>query len=554
MGYLSEPGDLSKTPLAALLLEAYNLRASGVLSVEHGGGTSRLYLRAGAPVGAQVFAGFRPLGLALMNAGLIDIEALSRSLQMMAETGRPQGEILVQMGVVSQADVDRALAEQQGGYFRVIAALDAGAYRFDLGAELPAWTRGTLLSPLRTIVDALERPQAGGLVAAALHPAAQGAVVLGPTYAPVAEEFRWTDAERALVGRLERPVRIDEFFAPSGVSAERAQAMLAALLLLGLATGTGERTTPAPDEAPTLSLEDLRIVEAGPPTPAPGAPARRSDPAEARARRQRLLHRAMRNIGVGPWGERPLGRAAPPGAPPAPAPAPPAPAAAPHPASAALRKALEAVAPRAKERNLYARLGLSDGASRDEVKQAYLGVARSFHPDRFASPDLADLQETVKDFFTAVNEAYEVLADDRRRAQYLSSLRGETREREEAARVDYVKGDACLRTGDAVRARGFFEAAHRADPRPEYQASIALTFTVDPRSRDLRRAKALVHDALKDRTSDRAFYAAGVIARVENDLKLAEESFRKATELNPRNQDAIRELKSLQSRRAVHRD
>src|SRR5574338_1463372 len=170
MSLLSEPGDLARTPLAAVLLEALNLRASGALEVAQGGGTSRLWFRDGRPVGAQVVAGFRPLGLVLLQAGLIDVDVLSRSLAALAATGRPQGELLVEMGAVEREDVDRALAEQQAGYFALIAALDAGAFRFVPGA-VPEWTRGSRLSPLRTIVDALERPQAAALVESALRPA-----------------------------------------------------------------------------------------------------------------------------------------------------------------------------------------------------------------------------------------------------------------------------------------------------------------------------------------------------------------------------------------------
>jgi curved DNA-binding protein CbpA len=547
MSFLHEPGDVSRTPLAALLLEAFNLRASGVLSVEHGGGTSRLYLRAGAPVGAQVFAGFRPLGMILLQSGLIDIDALSRSLQQMAETGRPQGEILVGMKAVSRADVDQALQEQQAGYFRLIAALEAGAYAFDAAAPLPEWTRSTLLSPLRTIVDALERPQAAGLVASALQPAAPGGIRLTAGYAAAAPEFRWTEEERALVARLGRPASFEEFFAPSDVPPERAQAMLAALLLLGLAAPVSERATPASEAGPGVPAARVAPAEQEPMTP--GTAARRSDPAEARARRQRLLQRAMSNIGVGPFGSRPQA----PGAGPGPNP-PGAPASSPSAGDETLRKALQAVAPRAKERSLFARLGLAEGASRDEVKQAYLQLAKGFHPDRFASPGLADLAETVKEFFTAVNEAYEVLSDDRRRAGYLASQHGAAREREEAARVDHAKGDACLRTGDTQRARGFFEAARRADPRPEYQASIALTFALDTQNRDLRRARALVEESMREGATGRGFYAAGVVARLEGDLRTAEEQFRKAVEADPKNAEAARELRALQARRSVHRD
>ena len=101
MSLLQTPGDLAQTPLAAVLIEALNLRATGVLAVAHGGGTSRLWFRDGRPVGAQVFAGFRPLGMILLQAGKIDIDALSVSLSLMAKTRRPQGELLVEMGAVT---------------------------------------------------------------------------------------------------------------------------------------------------------------------------------------------------------------------------------------------------------------------------------------------------------------------------------------------------------------------------------------------------------------------------------------------------------------------
>src|SRR5512145_1535732 len=164
MSLLDAPGDLATTPLAAVLLEALNARATGVLEVAHGGGTSRLWFRDGRPVGAQVFAGFKPLGMMLLQAGLIDIDALSRSLALMAESRRPQGVILIEMGAVSAADVGRMLEEQQAGYFALIAALDEGPFVFDETAQVPEWTRTSRLSALRTIVDALERPQALALV------------------------------------------------------------------------------------------------------------------------------------------------------------------------------------------------------------------------------------------------------------------------------------------------------------------------------------------------------------------------------------------------------
>lgn len=553
MTVLTEPGDLSRTPLAAVLLEALNAGATGVLEVVHGGGTSRLWFRDGRPVGAQVFTGFRPLGLMLLQEGLIDVDALSRSLAAMAETHRPQGEILVEMGAVTPEDVERALAEQQAEYFRTIAALDSGAFVFEASASVPQWTRGSRLSPVRTIVDALERPQARALVASALQPLFSKGIRLAAGYAQAGEAFRWTDAERRLVARLEAPIGLEALLARPELPPERARAIAAALLLLGFARAAEEASSRTGDTGVGLAVEPEADASADR-AAAPAAPARRSDPAEARARRQRLLQQAIQNMGIGPFAARAGTAAGDPGSPAAAGtPAPAAAPAAPSGPEAELRQALLRVAPRARERDLFARLGLPETAGREDAKRAFLQLARQFHPDRFASPALADLHDVVKDFFASVNEAYEVLSNDRKRAEYLSRRGSASTARAESAHVDFQKGEACLRTRDWARARGFLESAVRADPTPEHQAALAQACLLDPARRDRERARALLAEATKDRSCDRALYASGLLARDEGNEGEAERWMRAALKVNPRNPEALRELRALEARRASRR-
>src|SRR5205085_6830738 len=116
-------GDLSKAPLAALLVEALRERATGLLTLEHGAGMSKVYVRDGAPVGAQVFVGFQPLGQFLLARGLIDFEVLDRSLAELAKSGKRQGEFFVESGAITQEALDRALSEQHAGYLHQLAAL-----------------------------------------------------------------------------------------------------------------------------------------------------------------------------------------------------------------------------------------------------------------------------------------------------------------------------------------------------------------------------------------------------------------------------------------------
>lgn len=63
-------------------------------------------------------------------------------------------------------------------------------------------------------------------------------------------------------------------------------------------------------------------------------------------------------------------------------------------------------------KNYYEVLGISKTASADEIKKAYRNLAFKYHPDRNSGDKVAEGK------FKEINEAYDVLSDEKKRADY----------------------------------------------------------------------------------------------------------------------------------------
>ena len=64
------------------------------------------------------------------------------------------------------------------------------------------------------------------------------------------------------------------------------------------------------------------------------------------------------------------------------------------------------------EKDFYAILGVDKKASADEIKKKYRALARELHPDKTKGDD------ALEEKFKAVSEAYDILSDSKKRAEY----------------------------------------------------------------------------------------------------------------------------------------
>lgn len=209
----------------------------------------------------------------------------------------------------------------------------------------------------------------------------------------------------------------------------------------------------------------------------------------------------------------------------------------------------------------FAMLGIGETATPEEVKAAYFGLARTWHPDKLPS-HLADVRDQCSRVFARLSEAHATLVDGDKRTRYLQLMKegGATPEEQDAvanvleATIDFQKAEICLRRGDNAGAEALARKAHQADPQQaEYLAMLAWLEALKPegQSPEATQAKiAMLNRACSmNAKCERAFFYRAMLHKRAGYEEKAMADFKTATTLNVHNVDAQRELRLLEMRR-----
>ncbi len=121
------------------------------------------------------------------------------------------------------------------------------------------------------------------------------------------------------------------------------------------------------------------------------------------------------------------------------------------------------------KRDYYEVLGVDRNATKQEIKKAYRRLARKYHPDVNKSPD-------AEEKFKEVKEAYEVLSNDEKRAQY--DRFGHAGPQTETGGFGGFGAEDFTGFGDIFDM--FFGSGRRKDPNaPRQGADIQYTMTLE---------------------------------------------------------------------------
>lgn len=209
----------------------------------------------------------------------------------------------------------------------------------------------------------------------------------------------------------------------------------------------------------------------------------------------------------------------------------------------------------------WALLGVPEGAAPEAVRAAYFGLARVLHPDAVARQDLGDLKDAAAQVFKRIAEAYQVLSDRRRRAEYearraaggSSSDPRMPRDTQSEARIFYHKGTLLMQRRSFGEAEACFRRAVELDKTTvKYQTALGwavMQNTQLPVSNRMDEARRWFQAALEAApTEPDAHYYMSLYWKSIGDAKNQRRELQECIDLNGRHVDAMREMRLLTMR------
>jgi len=533
-------GDLNQISVARLYALAAGTSASGTLQLDLEKDRSlKVSFRRGTP--EHLAANDPELSLLrfLQSKGLVSADQAMIAEAQAAEDGQDLLAVLFQMQVIPPADAHRLMGEHAV---------------FLLERALASW-RGTFTFEKDT-------------------PVPPGASPLGQRWALLADSVRRIDVPqlRARLGkRLSGPV-VRSGGLGIGKVEELALNAQEARVYAGIdGTKTGEELLRAHDTGMVVRLLYLLtelghvgfaevVEEAEPEAP----PAEAQPPAAAAPRPpERELPKATREPprpATAPRAPPPVVKAQPQPAAARPAPPqitrPPPTFAQPRPdetPDAALQRLL-ALWERLAAGDHFEALGMErKSASAAEAKRNFFALAKELHPDTVTDPSLADLKEIKERLFARINEAAQVIGDDKRRKEYEAELDGKA-ENVDISRI-FAAEENFQKAEIFIKARKYQEGLDLLEQAIEMNADEAEFYawrgyakfmlakdrkqSFEECASDCRKAAKMIERCLP------AHLFLGHMAKVLGDLKLAKKCYSRVLELDENHIEAQRELRLM---------
>jgi DNA-binding response OmpR family regulator/curved DNA-binding protein CbpA len=528
-------GNFAQRPFPELLAELYRWRATGALLLRREKVKKIVFFREGRPYFIKSNLLSECLGKIMVREKMISEEECEESLKRMKGSGRQQGTVLIEMGCISPHNLVYGLSMQLQTKLYDIFAWNQGDYQFNPKAELPSEATTLDVTTAAIIYEGVRRTFDEARLAQVMpdvenlyvHPSAD------PLYR--FQEIGMDEEEIALLTAIDGHKTVATLSALALLPPLQTLQFIYAMKCAQMVDLTPEsaagpvevRFKPVPGEgAPEPPPIPSRPAGSGwqksiPPTPAP------KQPVMARAAASLLPELSgLHGIPGGAPEERDL------------------------------RERLAQIATQFKRMDYFQILGIQPQATKDEIKRAYFGLAKEYHPDKHFGTYSAEIRNLAAEIFDLVTTAHDTLTDQEDRERYLAELaKGVKKEVSDAvskilaAEGKFQKGDEMLRKRSYREAHQLFDEAVSLYPEEgEFHAYLGWAlFQMSPRD-EAAAQKAMDHIETAIRLNprlDKSYLFLGYIYKATGRPDKAEKQFEKAIQCNPDCVEALRELRIL---------
>ncbi len=128
-------GSLKRIPFPQLIRQIARAEVTGSLYLLNGQTKKVIFFRAGKPVSVRSNVISECLGQILASEGLITQEQSDNSLEAVRRTGKKQGELLIEMGLISEGNLQYGLDAQFRGKLGDIFSWEEGRFQFKPGGD-----------------------------------------------------------------------------------------------------------------------------------------------------------------------------------------------------------------------------------------------------------------------------------------------------------------------------------------------------------------------------------------------------------------------------------
>ena len=530
-------GDFAQRPFAFVLAELYRARASGALLIKRKQVKKIVYVRNGTPELVKSNLLVECLGRILVREKMISEAECEESLRRMRAIRRMQGTVLVEMGCISPHNLQYALITQLAEKLYDVFRWDQGEYHFNSQVALPAeplslgMTCAQLIHEgVRRAYDARRLARAfGGVDQQYVHPSER------PLYA--LQDAGLGEDERALLLMADGHKTVSTLRALEVLPLLETDRLLFAMMCAQMIE---LRAKPA-EGRPRLSYADIAhsTSKLPPPLPKPSSSA------------------SARGDGPQPPGPPPLpstgsgvrgGPTAQSGLLPDVATGP-----SPAPQGGASRERLAQRVAAMQRLNYYEVLGVKATASAADIKNAFLTLAREYHPDQHFSSASAEAKALAQELYDLISRAHETLSDPTRRQRYAAELKdGPKRDQDEnigrilAAEGKFQRGDELMRQRNFAEAHKLFrEAVSLYEQEGEFHAYLGWSLFQADASRAEEAERAIEQAIAWSPKLDKGYLFLGYVHKAMGRPDKAEKQFERALQANPDCTEALRELRLL---------